>query len=136
MLSNDAIKERIGWLKVLFSLTAVVYVSLLSWLLSGLSEHPELLKELLFLEVLSWLNIVVFLMIVIAALPLTMFYLTKWRVSTLMKVPIILGIAVVVVALLIHMIYDLNARARDLKHLDELNSWHMGAIVYSLSLFR
>ena len=126
MASKDAIKERIGWLKVLFGVTAAVLASLLGWLLADLSEHPDLLGEFLFLDVLSWVNFVVFL--AIAASPLTMFHLTR-RGSTFRKVAFVVVVAVVDVAMLIYLIGDLYAKKPKLEHMDMLNSWHEGAIV-------
>lgn len=125
MAEIDEVRERIGWLKVLFGLTAAILASLLSWLLTDLVEkYPDILKKLLYLDVLNWWYVVAF--VVIAATPLTIFHLV--RLQSLSRRVLFVGlVAVVAVGLAVCLVADVQERFSDFPRFSELNSWHAGA---------
>ena len=122
MAEIDEVRERIGWLKVLFGLTAAILASLLSWLLTDLVEkYPDILKKLLYLDVLNWWYVVAF--VVIAATPLTIFHLV--RLQSLSRRVLFVGL--VAVGLAVCLVADVQERFSDFPRFSELNSWHAGA---------
>ena len=125
MAEIDEVRERIGWLKVLFGLTAAILASLLSWLLTDLVEkYPDILKKLMYLDVLNWWYVVAF--VVIAATPLTIFHLV--RLQSLSRRVLFVGlVAVVAVGLAVCLVADVQERFSDFPRFSELNSWHAGA---------
>ena len=88
MARIDEIRERIGWLRVLFSITAVIDFALMGWLLTELEEKlPDLrLEDVLQLENFGVLHAIAFFLVVASSLaPFVLariFVESRWRVFT------------------------------------------------------
>lgn len=123
MAEIDEVKERIGWLKVLFGLTAAINASLLSWLLTDLAEkHPDLSERLLsYWEELDVWHVGAFL--VLMASPLMSFI--PMRMKRFGKKAFFFCLVVVVdFFLLFYLIMNLP----NPPYLRALDLWHVGAL--------
>lgn len=124
----DEVKERIGWLKVLFSFSAATVAALMGWLLIQLQERFQILRleDVLNLEMLNLLHAGVFIFI-LASFPVVL--ALRWYAGRFFG-RVIVGIVVVAdVALLSWLVLVLEKATETAQLWKALNLWHVGAVV-------
>ena len=132
MAAIDEVKERIGWLKVLFSFAAATVAALMGWLLIQLQEHFRNLRLEDVLDPgrldLRHAGAFAFILGSYFVMPLLRWSADKYSRRVIMFI----GIGLVVVfdlALVAWLVVDLGECFAASPLIHTLNLWHAGAMV-------
>lgn len=128
----DEVKERIGWLKVLFGFAAATVAALMGWLLIQLQEHFRSLRleDVLDPERLNLWHAGAFVFILGSYLMMPLLRWSADKFSRRVVVYICVGLVVVFdLALVAWLVVDLGESFAASPLIRTLNLWHAGAML-------
>ena len=128
MAAIDEVKERIGWLKVLFRFSAATVAALMGWLLIQLQQRFRNLRleDVLNLERLNLWHAGAFIFI-LASFPVVL--VLRWRAGRYFG-RVIIGLVVAIdFSLLSWLVLELEKATETAQLWKVLNLWHVGAVV-------